>query len=455
MAIDPLTPTAPLSAPQNRDAVHPSWHMEGDKVVNDEFFSDFSFWDALDVINPLQHLPIVGAIYRELTGDELKAGPALAGGFLFGGPAGLAGAAVNVVVDKMTGKDMGAHLIALATGDMEEGDTVNPNANVASTGQTGSGSATGAPINLMPANADQWASLAPNSLPLGMDAADIAAATPGVGAGAASVLPAAAAPGPQNLAAAPGVLPLGYQALAPSAAAATTAPAALTPNRAPAALVPAEDVASAVPAASAPAAAASPMSSPPGTLPLGYDVLGSAASGTASPADQETASAAAHTSLTKEAGLTREFKGKSLDDYRKTARPDISRATPVSSARTPLESGVANRALATPAMASAAYGATGQSRVDPSIATRQLQAQALSERAQTSVGDVLSVPKRSDAPSASPTTDRSDAPAAAAASASASGDESMPAWFNNKMMEALRKYERAKGAPSSSTGINA
>ncbi|MGB6086494.1 MAG: hypothetical protein WBF74_07845, partial [Parvibaculum sp.] len=32
---------------------------------------EFGFSDFLDVINPLQHIPIVSSIYRELTGDEL------------------------------------------------------------------------------------------------------------------------------------------------------------------------------------------------------------------------------------------------------------------------------------------------------------------------------------------------------------------------------------------------
>ena len=30
----------------------------------------FSFGDILDLINPLQHIPIVGTIYRAVTGDD-------------------------------------------------------------------------------------------------------------------------------------------------------------------------------------------------------------------------------------------------------------------------------------------------------------------------------------------------------------------------------------------------
>ena len=45
-----------------------------------------SFWDLLDVINPLQHIPIVNEIYQELTGDKIGVAARLAGGTLFGGP---------------------------------------------------------------------------------------------------------------------------------------------------------------------------------------------------------------------------------------------------------------------------------------------------------------------------------------------------------------------------------
>lgn len=74
---------------------------------------EFTFWDFLDVINPLQHIPIVNGIYRELTGDTIKPVMKLAGGALFGGPIGLGLAAVDVGVEGTTGKDTGQHVAAL------------------------------------------------------------------------------------------------------------------------------------------------------------------------------------------------------------------------------------------------------------------------------------------------------------------------------------------------------
>ncbi len=76
-----------------------------------------SFWDLLDVVNPLQHIPIVNTIYRELTGDEIGVAARLAGGTLFGGPIGFAAAAVNAAVEQDTGKDIGGHVLAMFSDD--------------------------------------------------------------------------------------------------------------------------------------------------------------------------------------------------------------------------------------------------------------------------------------------------------------------------------------------------
>jgi len=50
----------------------------------------FGFRDVLDLVNPLQHIPVVGNVYRKLTGDEIAPGMRVAGGALFGGPVGAA-----------------------------------------------------------------------------------------------------------------------------------------------------------------------------------------------------------------------------------------------------------------------------------------------------------------------------------------------------------------------------
>ncbi len=73
----------------------------------------FSFLDVLDIINPLQHIPIISSIYRDVTGDELSPASRIAGGALFGGPIGIVASLVNAVIEDSTGKDLGGHVIAM------------------------------------------------------------------------------------------------------------------------------------------------------------------------------------------------------------------------------------------------------------------------------------------------------------------------------------------------------
>jgi len=84
----------------------------------------FSFGDFLDVVNPLHHLPVVGAIYRSLTGDEIDPGAKVAGGALYGGPIGLAAGVVNAMIEDHTGDDLGGHAMAYLFGDGEGGEAV-------------------------------------------------------------------------------------------------------------------------------------------------------------------------------------------------------------------------------------------------------------------------------------------------------------------------------------------
>ncbi|RLL51526.1 hypothetical protein D8Y20_09030 [Mariprofundus sp. EBB-1] len=77
----------------------------------------FSFWDIIDAINPLQHIPIISTIYRKITGDEMGYASRIAGDTLYGGVLGnmlssLVSAVANVFVDSTTGKDIGAHVMA-------------------------------------------------------------------------------------------------------------------------------------------------------------------------------------------------------------------------------------------------------------------------------------------------------------------------------------------------------
>lgn len=73
----------------------------------------FTFDDFLDIINPLQHIPVISTIYRELTGDQIAMMPRVLGGTLFGGPIGAGVAIVNAAIHQESGKDLGGHVMAM------------------------------------------------------------------------------------------------------------------------------------------------------------------------------------------------------------------------------------------------------------------------------------------------------------------------------------------------------
>ncbi len=71
-----------------------------------------SFKDLLAIVNPLQHIPIVGTIYRAVTGDQVAVMPSLIGGALFGGPIGFALSVADNVFKNQTGRNVGETVIA-------------------------------------------------------------------------------------------------------------------------------------------------------------------------------------------------------------------------------------------------------------------------------------------------------------------------------------------------------
>jgi hypothetical protein len=80
--------------------------------------------DLVDVVNPLQHIPIVSSIYRRLTGDTIDPVPRLAGSGLLWGPFGVVVAAVNVAVEMATGRDLGDHAVAFVMGEPDDATRV-------------------------------------------------------------------------------------------------------------------------------------------------------------------------------------------------------------------------------------------------------------------------------------------------------------------------------------------
>lgn len=135
----PINPTARASSVAKHDdqeEPHPSDVDEDwDPGQETNFFGEdgFNFGDLLDIINPLQHLPIVSSLYRSLTGDEISPASRLAGGALFGGPIGFAGAVVSSMVEDATDTTIGDVIVA-AFSDEDAPDTATQLATIAPAG---------------------------------------------------------------------------------------------------------------------------------------------------------------------------------------------------------------------------------------------------------------------------------------------------------------------------------
>lgn len=109
----------PKKAPESISAQQLSPQKTVSKASDLWQSGSFSAGDVIDMVNPLQHLPVISTIYRKLTGDEIGAGPRMIGGALFGAllgnwVSGLASAMANAFSTRGTGKDIGQHMMDFA-----------------------------------------------------------------------------------------------------------------------------------------------------------------------------------------------------------------------------------------------------------------------------------------------------------------------------------------------------
>jgi len=80
----------------------------------------FGFFDLLDMINPLQHLPLVNIAYRKITGDEIKPISSIVGGALYGGPVGAASNVISHVIEDGTGKSPVENVLSMGRSRPDE-----------------------------------------------------------------------------------------------------------------------------------------------------------------------------------------------------------------------------------------------------------------------------------------------------------------------------------------------
>lgn len=78
---------------------------------------EFTFGDFIDIINPLQHLPVISLLYREITGDEIKPAMRILGDLAYGGPTGFMFSTATVLFEEISGDDVVGHALALLDGD--------------------------------------------------------------------------------------------------------------------------------------------------------------------------------------------------------------------------------------------------------------------------------------------------------------------------------------------------
>ena len=80
----------------------------------------FGFGDLVDILNPLQHIPVVATIYRNMTGDKIGLAPRIIGGAIWGRIGGFVSAVINGVVEFVTGRDVGDHIFDAVFGPPAE-----------------------------------------------------------------------------------------------------------------------------------------------------------------------------------------------------------------------------------------------------------------------------------------------------------------------------------------------
>ncbi len=183
MAIDATTiDSSAVQRPAPREKASPVI-SDGHNGGPVEIQGDMSFWDFLDIINPLQHIPIVSTIYREITGDTIQPSMRIMGDMLYGGVIGGMASIANAVVEQATGQDVGETVMA----SLGFGGGDHPAASTAVADASGGPAASGSPAEA-PAGPQQAQQAAAGGL-----AAALAAAKP-ADLGSAPPQPAAGQP---------------------------------------------------------------------------------------------------------------------------------------------------------------------------------------------------------------------------------------------------------------------
>jgi hypothetical protein len=122
--VEEKTPTYRGAATEESDV-----RSEMNYVPTDD--DDFGFWDFVDLVNPLHHIPIVGTLYRELSGDTIKPEVQVAGDVLVGVATGsvllsAASSIASVALEQSTGKEPTVMVANALFGDEDKVQVPDP-----------------------------------------------------------------------------------------------------------------------------------------------------------------------------------------------------------------------------------------------------------------------------------------------------------------------------------------
>lgn len=134
--------------------------------------SEGFFGHILDIINPLQHLPVVGTVYRAITGDHIGAFEKIAGDTLYGGLWGAVTSVADVAFEGLTGKSVEDTMLAWLKGD-DAPNTMVASAKIAA--PTIAGDPRMMPSGETPTLPDD--TQIANAMPAGLPGADVSALT--------------------------------------------------------------------------------------------------------------------------------------------------------------------------------------------------------------------------------------------------------------------------------------
>ena len=122
-----LTGAASQNTATQAANIDPRRYSQWDRTASNVGDATMSFGDFLDMVNPLQHIPVISSVYREITGDKINPVSRIAGDVLYGaalGPATAIMSGISAIADSAmeenTGKDVTGSVFAALFGDEKE-----------------------------------------------------------------------------------------------------------------------------------------------------------------------------------------------------------------------------------------------------------------------------------------------------------------------------------------------